>query len=92
MVTYYLLHIAPTAVANFDCVLVENIVQFVFRRDACVKQFEEFLTFVCSYAFAVQWVKPCDVTSSLPPFFYVFLAGVVFVGLVLQFSFVSTSF
>ena len=67
-------HIVHAAVADFNCIVVENFVKFVASWKMLCYQMKECLCNVCWNGFAKGWVKPYYVLLSC---FWFFWFGVV---------------
>ena len=58
------LHVGHTAVADFNRIFVEDLVEFGSRRKLLADQFQKCSADVCSDVFAEWWIKPSDIASS----------------------------
>ena len=53
-----LMDVIHKAITQFDCILIDDFVEFVFSCGAHTEKTKEFLSFVCGNFFAIGRVKP----------------------------------
>ena len=56
-------HICHTAVADLDCVSVQNFIQVARNWEVLIDEIKERLSYICLHSFAEWWVTP-DYSSS----------------------------
>ena len=52
------------AIADLDCVTVENLAVFIVGWEMLVYQGEELFTDVCCYSCVIGWIEPYDASCS----------------------------
>ena len=60
-----LCHISHTAIADFDIVSVEYLVELVVFSEMLVNQLEEMFSNFSFYVFTEWWVEPNDISGAL---------------------------
>ena len=97
----YLVNVTHTAITQFDCIFIDEFIEFVVWWEAPIEEAEEFLSYLGDDVFAIWGVEPSDLSSSpfvFAGFFYFIIGGlmlswalflVVFSLLLSRFSFLS---
>ena len=60
----YLMDVVHAAITQFDCIFIDDFIEFVFWWEAHTEEAEEFLSYVGDDIFAIWGVEPSYFSSS----------------------------
>ena len=59
-----LVDVTHTAITQFDCIFIDDFIEFIFLWEAHIEEAEEFLSYVSDDVFAIWGVEPSDLSST----------------------------